>query len=93
MTNTKSHNLSGRLDASNAKTHETQIMEMLGADVTALEIDLSQLDYISSAGLRVFLVVAKHTQAKGISLTLRSANPNVMKILRMSNFDKILTLT
>ncbi len=93
MNNAKSYPLSGHLDASNANKHETLIIEMLGADTTALEVDLSQLDFISSAGLRVFLLVAKHAKSMSIPLTLRSAKPQVLKILKMSNFDKILTLT
>jgi anti-anti-sigma factor len=55
-------------------------------------VDLSKLDYVSSAGLRVFLSAAKAAKAKGGKLTLLSPKPAVMEVLQISGFDRILDI-
>ena len=52
-------NLSGRLDSTTAKTFEDTILGRIESGDRRLVIDLSQLDYISSAGLRVFALAGK----------------------------------
>ena len=52
--------------------------------------DMSQVDYISSGGLRV-VVGANHTMGKG-NLTLRGLAPNVMEIFRLTGFTKYLDI-
>ena len=53
-------------------------------------LDMSGVDYISSAGLRV-VVGANHTVGKG-NLTLRGLSTNVYEIFRMTGFTKYLTI-
>lgn len=53
-------------------------------------LDMTNVDYISSGGLRV-VVGANHTVGKG-SLTLRGLAPNVMEIFRLTGFTKYLTI-
>jgi anti-anti-sigma factor len=54
-----------------------------------LLIELSQLEYISSAGLRVLLVVAKRIQQKGGKVVLCALVPNVKEVFEISGFSSI----
>ena len=53
-------------------------------------LDMTNVDYISSGGLRV-VVGANHTVGKG-NLTLRGLAPNVLEIFRLTGFTKYLTI-
>ena len=55
----------GRLDGTNSADGQLVIQESLTYTDTALILDLGGLTYVSSAGLRVFLLVAKDTRLKG----------------------------
>ncbi len=76
--------LSGWLDTQNCPLLEREI-GMLGEDVSALVLDCSELEYISSGGLR--LIVAAYKQMKG-SLTLRHVSDEIMGVIRMTGLDK-----
>ena len=52
-------------------------------------IDLTQLDYISSTGLRWFLIIKKEADAKGQKVTIKGMNKNVASIFKMTGFDKM----
>lgn len=81
--------LSGRVDASNASEIEGKITEALdAAPGKEILIDAEQLEYISSAGLRIFLRLRK----KGLSLTLRNVCPEVYDILEMTGFTEMMTV-
>jgi anti-anti-sigma factor len=80
----------GRLDSANAGALQKEVAEKLAGHAGSLVFDLSSLDYISSAGLRVLLIAAKATQAKGSKTILVSPKPLVSKILEMGGFDKII---
>ena len=82
----------GRLDGSNAAAAESELLGMLSEQGAAVTVDLSKLDYVSSAGLRVFLSAAKAAKAKGGKLTLLSPKPAVMEVLQISGFDRILDI-
>jgi len=80
----------GRLDGANAATYEKEFLGLLVGDVTSLNIDLSGLDYVSSAGLRVLLVAAKAAKGKGGKVVLLSPKPAILEVLKISGFDKII---
>jgi len=56
--------LSGKLDATTAKTFEEKILGQIGSG------ELAQLDYVSSAGLRVFVLAAKRLNSANGKLVL-----------------------
>ena len=55
-------------------------------------LDLSELDYTSSAGLRVFLTFAKRVKNAGGQLVFCAVQPTVHTVLEVSGFTQILTL-
>jgi anti-anti-sigma factor len=89
---TSSYKLAGRLDGASSSTHEKALQDLLVGDVHSINIDLSELDYVSSAGLRVLLVAAKAAKAKGGKVTLISPKPSTMEVLKISGFDKIIPI-
>ncbi len=93
MTESAFYKITGRLDGVTAASHDAALRTMLTPSVQALTIDLAELDYVSSAGLRVLLLAAKTVKASGGGITLAHPTPNVHEVLRMSGFDKIFTIT
>ncbi len=76
--------LSGWLDTQTAPLLEAEVNE-LDADVTALTLDFTELEYISSAGLRQ--IVAAYKKMKG-ALTLRHVSDEIMNVISMTGLDK-----
>lgn len=84
--------IAGRLDSSSAQSAEENFGRVLNAGPQRLAIDMSKLDYISSAGLRVLLVVAKKMQQAKGKVVLFGLVPNVREVFSISGFDKIFVL-
>ena len=61
-------------------------------DITALTVVMEEVEYVSSAGLRVLLGAEKKMKAKGGELTVEQVPPAVMDVFKITGFDKILTL-
>lgn len=60
--------------------------------VTALTIDFTNLEYVSSAGFRVLLVAHKKMVAAGGTMTIRGVNPSVREVFDMTGFSDIFTI-
>jgi anti-anti-sigma factor len=81
--------MAGRLDA----TQCDAALEFLNARPAPQVIDLAQLEYIASGGLRVLLLTQKRARADGRNLLLVNVRPAVHDILRYTGFDRIFDLT
>ncbi len=80
----------GRLDTMTAPQLEAILKEALPG-VTALTFDLEKLDYISSAGLRVFLSAQKIMNRQG-TMKVKNANDMILEIFEVTGFSDILTI-
>lgn len=80
---------SGKLDTLTARTFETYIDGRIENHAGPLIVDMSDVDYISSFGLRSILIAAKKLTPYGRRLVLFSPNPSVHEVLRVSGFLKI----
>lgn len=80
----------GRLDTTTAPQLETELKASLGG-VTELVLDLVDLEYISSAGLRVLLAAQKIMNKQG-SMVVRNANDDIRDIFDVTGFADILTI-
>jgi anti-anti-sigma factor len=78
----------GRLDNSSAAVHRVVIQELLAGETVSVSVDLSELDYVSSAGLQVLLLAAKAAKAKGGGLVLLSPKPHILEVLKLTGFGK-----
>jgi anti-anti-sigma factor len=84
--------LSGRIDAASAAVLENKIGELLAQGSSLLLLDMAQVDYLSSAGMRVLLSATKKLQGTEGGLLCFSLRKNVMEIIRMAGFERILSL-
>ena len=81
----------GRIDTITSKELESQISEEIG-NFDSLIMDFTDLEYISSAGLRVMIATHKKLNADGIPFVIKNVTDAVREIFRMSGFDKILKI-
>ena len=81
--------ISGRLDTNTAPELD-QVIQQIG-DISDLTLDLSELEYISSAGLRVLLVAQKMMKDKG-KMEIINAKPQVIDIFTVTGFIDILNI-
>jgi anti-sigma B factor antagonist len=80
----------GRLDTTTASSLEKIINEDIDGTKNLI-LDMSSLEYISSAGLRVLLGAQKKMQKIG-SMTLKNVCEDVMDVFEMTGFADILTI-
>lgn len=82
--------VSGRLDTTTAPTLEEELKGSLDG-VKDLVIDFKDLEYISSAGLRVLLVLQRIMSKQG-TMRVIDVNETVMEIFEVTGFSDILTI-
>lgn len=82
---------SGRLDSSTSQEAEQALRGKLD-DCRALLVDMENLNYISSAGLRVLLVIAKRMQSNQGKLVLCSLQPDVKMVFDVSGLTLIFNI-
>lgn len=84
--------LQGQLNSANAGTIEAEVLGIVNGGMRNLVLDFSALDYISSAGLRMVLVVAKRLKQEGGQLVLCGMQPHVREVFDISGFLAILNV-
>ena len=82
--------LEGRLDTMSAPQLEGELKGNVDG-ITSLIFDINNLEYISSAGLRVLLSAQKVMNKQG-SMVIRGANDDIMEIFEVTGFSDILTI-
>lgn len=80
-----------RVDSATAKAFEGRVLAAVNSGAAKIIIDFAELDYISSAGLRVVLVGAKMTRAPR-KFALCGMKPHIREIFDVSGFARILTI-
>jgi stage II sporulation protein AA (anti-sigma F factor antagonist) len=84
--------IGGRLDAQSAGQAEASVRQWLAEGSSRLVGDLSKLDYISSAGLRVMLVAAKAVKATGGGICLFGLKAPVRAVFDIAGFSAIIPI-
>ena len=82
--------VSGRLDTQTAPELENELDSVL-AGLKELTFDFENLEYVSSAGLRVILKAQKAMNAQG-SMKLTGVNDSIMEVFDITGFLDILTI-
>jgi anti-sigma B factor antagonist len=85
----------GRLDFGAATGFQAQLEQVLAGIRTALAaiiIDCVGLEYVSSAGLRVFLLAARASQRAGLRFAMCSLQPAVREVFELSGFSRVITV-
>jgi len=81
--------ISGRLDAVTAPEYEKRIRELIDGGNHCFVVDFEQLDYISSAGLRALLLMAKLLREKDGKVCFANVQGNVRSVFDMSGFTAL----
>lgn len=82
--------LVGRLDTTTAPNLEAELKRSVNG-VTKLTFDFSELEYLSSAGLRVLLAAQKVMNKQG-EMIIRHVNDKIQDIFEVTGFSEILTI-
>lgn len=82
---------SGRVDAQASPVLEEQLAELISDGSTRIIVDLSQVEYISSAGLRVFVKAGRQLPPEG-RMVACGMNKSVRNVLRLAGFHHIMTI-
>ena len=81
--------INGRVDSANYHVLETKIVETIERGETCLLIDCKNLNYISSAGLRTFLVGLKKVKSVNGTFELANLQSKIKEIFDMSGFSNL----
>lgn len=81
----------GRVDVANAAALQSAILAAL-QKTAKLTIDMTKTEYVSSAGLRSFLIGHKTATSKGGSMRIVNVNDTVKNVMTMSGLAKIFTI-
>jgi anti-anti-sigma factor len=84
--------IKGRLDAATAPIAEETIKEKLAENTNRLLFDLSELEYLSSGGLRVILSAAKEIRRREGKVALAELKPYVYEIFEVSGFTSMIPI-
>lgn len=82
--------MAGRLDTTTAPKLEAELNNSMSG-ITALTLDFAELEYISSAGLRVLLAAQKAMNKQG-TMVIRNVNETIREVFEITGFIDILQI-
>jgi len=84
--------LDGRLDTTTAEKFQQDIAPLMQGDNPDIDIDCAGMNYTSSQGLRLFLMLQKSVTARGGKMVMRNMNPQVKEVFDITGFSNIITI-
>ena len=84
--------LRGRLDTDTSADLELAVQDLLAAGARDFLIDLGEVSYVSSAGLRVLLALAKQLEGSKGRLRLCALSPAVFQVFEVAGFSKLFAI-
>lgn len=84
--------LEGDLDTAAAQETEKIFQPLLDMKNKDITVDCSELNYISSSGLRLFLSLLKSCKPNGNNLVLQHVNDNIKKVFTMTGFSALFNM-
>lgn len=81
----------GRIDTITSEDLKKEINDEMG-NFESLILDFTDLEFISSAGLRVLIATQKKLKPENIPFVIKNVDDSIKEIFRMSGFDKILKI-
>ena len=84
--------LSGKLDTTTAKTFEAKILALIESGDRRFVVDLAQLEYVSSAGLRVFILAAKRLNSANGKIVLCALKDPVKEVFDIAGFLSVFSI-
>ena len=84
--------LNGRIDTTNANQFQADINTLMYDENPDIEMDCTNMEYTSSQGLRIFLILQKAVSSKGGSLVLKNMSPSVKEVFDITGFSSIIKI-
>ena len=84
--------LEGRLDTTNADVFMKDITPLMNGTHEEIDVDCTDMEYTSSQGLRMFLMLQKNVSSRGAKLVLRNMKPHVKEVFDITGFSHIITI-
>ena len=85
--------LEGKLDTTTAAKLQNELSTIYeNESAKEVHLDCTKLSYVSSAGLRVLLIIEKLSKSKGTPFILKGVSVDIMEVFSMTGFDKMLTI-
>lgn len=84
--------LDGRLDTTNADQFQKDIAPLMEGADPDIEIDCEKMEYTSSQGLRIFLMLQKSVTGRGGKMVMKRMNPQVKEVFDITGFSHIITI-
>jgi len=84
--------LGGELDTQAAQSFATDMQPVMAEAEKHITIDFSQLEYISSTGMRTLLLLQKTAEAKGGKVTITGMSEDIRQIFQMTGFDQMIEI-
>ncbi len=84
--------LKGRLDTIAASEIDKEMQPLYGEEYKSLTFDCTDLEYISSSGLRLFFNVLRHCSPKQIPVSILNPNDFLMDVFNTTGFTKLLKI-
>ena len=82
----------GRLDTLSSSQFEQEMQPLLENADKKIVLDCANLEYISSSGLRLFLVLLKASKAKGGKMVVKHINNELKEIFTITGFFNLFTI-
>ena len=82
----------GRIDGSTASPFQEALLKLIAERRGSLVVDFENIEYISSAGLRVLLLAAKQLRAGGREIVLCAMRDHIVEVFKISGFSEILAI-
>lgn len=84
--------LDGRLDTTNADQFQKDIAPLMEGADPDIEIDCEKMEYTSSQGLRIFLMLQKSVTGRGGKMVMKRMSPQVKEVFDITGFSHIITI-
>lgn len=84
--------LNGRLDTTNADQFQKDIEPLMTGEKPEINLDCTGMEYTSSQGLRMFLMLQKSVTARGGSLVMKNMQPQVKEVFDITGFSSIIKI-
>ncbi|MCQ2094623.1 MAG: STAS domain-containing protein [Bacteroidaceae bacterium] len=84
--------LQGRLDTTNASDFQNDIQPLMEGEKPDIEIDCTDMEYTSSQGLRMFLILQKSVLARQGQLVMKNMKPQVKEVFDITGFSNIIKI-
>ena len=82
-------NVKGRIDTATSPEFEKAIAPVIAGDMKDVVIECKDFEYISSTGLRLFLVLQKTANAKKGNLIIRNMSDDIKNVFNMTGFTAL----